>query len=144
MKKMIPHKFHLFAILLLIGFLSACNTDSAKEETNKNLEMPDRLVGVEMNFQYEEGNQYTAKFEPKGMSYKFHKNGKNPKKWNGPFDYNHLITNMNQHLVSWHEADKGDYVTLLINFESMTLYGSAILKSSHVHFQEGEIHKVND
>mgnify|MGYP000513022229 CR=1 FL=1 len=143
MKKIIKHTFQLLPLILIIGMVSACGSDTV-EETNKNLEMPERLVGVEMNFQYEEGNQYTAKFEAQGMSYKFHKNGKNPKNWNGPFEYNHLITNMDQHLVSWHEADKGDYVTLLINFESMTLYGSAILKSSHVHFQEGEIHKVND
>ncbi|MFT5823052.1 MAG: hypothetical protein ACI8ZM_004311 [Crocinitomix sp.] len=141
MKQNITHKFHFHFILFLIGFLPACNSDSTIE-TNENLEMPERLLGVEMNFQYEEGNQYSAKFEPEGMSYKFHKNGKNPKNWNGPFEYNHLITDMNQHLVSWHEADKGDYVTLVINFESMILYGSALLKGTHVHFQQGEIYKL--
>lgn len=133
----------LFIVTLLLGSTSSCNSDTGKNQ-NKNLEMNERLIGVEIDYQYEEGNQYTIKFEESGTSYQFHKGGKRSKGWNGPYSYNHLITDMNEHMVSWHEPDKQDYVTLLINFDKMILYGSAILKGKKVHFQKAQITKLTE
>ena len=124
-------------------FLYACGSENkeVKGETidNKNLQMSERLEGVKITYRYEKGNQYSVKFEDDSLSYQFHKGGKKSKRWIGPYAYNHLITDMNQHMVAWNEPDKQDYVTLLINFDKMSLYGSAILKGKKQHFQKAEI-----
>lgn len=53
-----------------------------------------------------------------------------------------MMTNNNEHFVSWFEPGYGDYVTLLINFEDNTIYGSAIIKGEKIHFQKAELLKV--
>ncbi|NOQ70594.1 MAG: hypothetical protein GQ574_01250 [Crocinitomix sp.] len=118
-------------------FLISCN--STKE--NENLKMPEKLLGVILQYTYSEGNEYAVKFEAEGVSYQY-RSGRSPEVWFGKFPYNHMITESNEHFVSWHEADKGDYVTLLINFDTNTLYGSAILSAKKVHFQKAEISKI--
>lgn len=112
-----------------------------KTESSENLSYPDKLIGVEIRYTYTGGNEYAVKFEEEGVSYQF-RSGSKPDKWWGKYPHNHMITTSNEHLVSWHEPKKGDYVTLLINFEKNLLYGSAILGGKKVHFQEATIHEI--
>jgi len=67
--------------------------------------------------------------------------GPKPNRWWGPFPYNHTTTDNNEKLVSWFEKGYGDYVTLLINFDKKTLYGSAIIKGEIVHFEKTKIQR---
>ena len=125
-------------LLLLIPItllLMACG------KNNDNTSFPDRLIGVEIRYTYSGGNEYAVKFEDDGLRYQY-RSGRTPEVWFGPFEYNYMTTESNEHLVSWHEPKKGDYVTLLINFEKNLLYGSAIIGKKKVHFQTGEIHEV--
>jgi phenolic acid decarboxylase len=117
--------------------LLACGQTKKSE----NLNLPERLIGVEMRYTYSEGNEYAVKFEEDGLSYQY-RSGRLPERWWGTFEYNHMITENKEHLVSWHEPIKGDYVTLLINFENNLLYGSAIIGLKKVHFQTAEIHEI--
>lgn len=111
-------------------------------QADKNLEMPERLSGVMIQYTYSGGNEFAVKFENEGVSFQ-NRSGSSPDRWMGSFEYNHLITESNEHLVSWYEPDKGDYVTLLMNFETKTVYGSAIIVAAkHVHFQKGEISSI--
>ncbi|MEH6517337.1 MAG: hypothetical protein V7742_11670 [Halioglobus sp.] len=43
------------------------------------------------------------------------------------------------YFASWFEKGYGDYVTLLINFDSRLLYVSAILRGEEVHFHGARI-----
>lgn len=123
--------------LLIIGvalmFISCQSTSNAE-----NLKLPDRLLGVTLNYSYTGGNSYAVKFEKEGLSYQY-RTGGSPEKWWGKFKYNHLLTEENEHFVSWFEPGYGDYVTLLINFDKKVLYGSAIIKGKIVHFEKATI-----
>lgn len=125
---------YIIAIIILVA---SCG----RSVENKNLNFPNELIGVETTYKYSGGNKYTVKFEDEGLSYQY-RSGKSPEKWWGKFKYNHMLTENNEHLVSWFETDYGDYVTLLLNFESNVLYGSAIIKGKIVHFQKGKIESV--
>ncbi|PZE16531.1 hypothetical protein DNU06_11790 [Putridiphycobacter roseus] len=109
--------------------------------SEKTENFPDKLTDMEILYTYTGGNTYAVKFESDGLSYQF-RSGKNPDKWWGKFEYNHLLTRKNEHFVSWFEPGYGDYVTLLINFENKIIYGSAIIKGKIVHFQQGNIQEI--
>lgn len=111
--------------------------------TNENLNLPDQLLGVEMSYKYSGGNEYTVKFEEAGLSYQY-RTGTSPDKYWGPFTYNHMMTDNNEHFVSWFEPGYGDYVTLLINFETNVIYGSAIIVGKTTHFQKGNIQSTKN
>ena len=127
----ILNSLNLFVALIL---LAGC-----QENLNKNL--PEKLVGVTLNYKYSGGNEYTVKIEKEGLSYQF-KTGPKPEKWWGPFSNNYMITQNNEHFVAWHEPGYGDYITLLINFESKVLYGSGIIGGKNIHFQKAKIAEV--
>jgi phenolic acid decarboxylase len=128
-----------FLLVIFALILTACTQTQTKEDIN--LSFPDKLVGVETIYTYSGGNAYAVKFEEDGLSYQF-RSGAAPEKWWGKFDYNHMLTAKNEHFVSWFEPSYGDYVTLLINFETNTIYGSAIIKGKTVHFQQGKIEQT--
>ena len=130
----------IMATLVLFSLLAfGCGTAQA----DKNLEMPERLSGVTIQYTYSGGNEYAVKFEGGGVSFRY-LSGSSPDKWVGTFEYNHMMTESGDHLVSWHEPDRGDYVTLLINFGTKTVYGSAIVAAEHVHFQKAEISSITN
>lgn len=130
--------FKLLAIYIAVLLLVGCQST----EQNLNSKMPDELLGVVLQYTYSEGNEYKLKFEEHGISYQF-RSGSKPDKWWGEFEYNHILTEGNEHLVSWHEPGYNDYVTLLINFDKQILYGSGILGGKTVHFQKAKITKIS-
>lgn len=125
------------SLALITLLLLACG----ETKENKNLNLPKRLVGIEIRYTYAKGNEYAVKFEEDGLSYQY-RSGKSPDVWWGQFTYIHMMTENNEHLVSLHEPKKGDYVTLLINFETDLLYGSAIIGLKKTHFQRAEFHEI--
>ena len=108
-------------ILLLLPLLINC--------TGK-VEAPDRLEGIEMQYQYENGVEFAIRYTSEGVYYQY-KKGKSPDKWWGPFEYEYLKTDKGEHFLSWFESGYGDHVTQLINLEDKTLYGSAIIGARH-------------
>ena len=124
---------NLIALIIVAFLMLGCG--------GNNERFPDKLIGVETLYNYSGGNAYAVKFEADGLSYQF-RSGRSPEKWWGKFEYNHMITENNEHFVSWFEPDYGDYVTLLINFETNVIYGSAIIKGEIVHFQKGKIQET--
>ena len=123
----------LFIPIALVLF--ACGQEEQKEATT----YPDKLIGMELNYTYSGGNEYVNKYTEEGILYQF-RTGSAPDKWFGPYPYNYLETTKHEYMISWHEPTRGDYVTLLINFEEKIVYGSAIVGAKKVHFQEAELH----
>ena len=131
-------KLKIQLLFVTIGlFIMAC----APSKQDENLNFPEKLLGVEMRYTYSGGNQYAVKFEKEGLSYQY-RTGAAPEKWWGSFKYNHMMTDNNEHFVSWFEPGYGDYVTLLVNFDSNVIYGSAIIKGKIIHFQRATIQSV--
>jgi phenolic acid decarboxylase len=99
------------------------------------------LNGTNISYNYTSGRSYNVKFEENGVSYRY-LTGSKPKKWWGPFPYQAFEIEKNVYFVSWFEEGYGDYVTLLINFNSKLLYGSAILSGKTIHFHGAKIVKI--
>ncbi len=87
-----------------------------------------KLIGTELTYLYTKGNSYHVKFDKKGAYYQF-LNGSKPEKWWGPFECNVLEKENGEFVVAWYERGYGDYVTLIINYKEMFLYGSALINS---------------
>lgn len=96
------------------------------------------LDGVTITYNYTSGRSYNVKFESQGLNYQY-LTGSKPDKWWGPFPYTAFKTQPNLYLASWFEEGYGDYVTLMINFDTKLLYGSAILRGEEVHFHGAKI-----
>lgn len=116
--------------ILLIATFSFSQTNLTSE-----------LEGVEIKYQYSGGNKYNVKFENGTISYRF-LTGSRPEKWWGPFAYQASKTENGEYFLSWYEKGYGDYVTLLLNTKTKTIWGSAIIikgDKSIVHFQKASI-----
>ena len=125
-----------FILILLILFsVSHILAAELSEPTRK-------LDGTNITYNYTSGRSYNVKFEGAGVSYRY-LTGSKPDKWWGPFPYKAFEVEENVYLASWFEEGYGDYVTLLINFKTKLLYGSAILSGKTVHFHGAKIVKVN-
>ena len=100
------------------------------------------LNGADITYKYTSGRSYNVKFEETGISYRY-LTGSKPEIWWGPFPYKSFEVDNDIFYVSWFEQNYGDYVTLLINFNSNLLYGSAILAGKEVHFHGAKLVNVN-
>jgi len=125
----------LITILVMLVFTAATEASEPSLPTRE-------LNGTNITYNYTSGRSYNVKFEEKGISYRY-LTGSKPEKWWGPFPYKAFKVESNIYLASWFEKEDGDYVTLLINFNSNILYGSAILSGKTVHFYGAMIVKVN-
>ena len=125
------------ALLLSILLLVSNAVASAGVET----ELTSKLDGKFITYEYSGGRSYEIKFEPEGMSYRY-LTGSKPEKWWGKFPYKALITDNGEYFVGWYEEGYGDYITLLINFESNVIYGSGILGDQSIHFEKARITNV--
>jgi len=101
-----------------------------------------QLNGTNITYHYTSGRSYNVKFEEDGISYRY-LTGTKPKKWWGPFPYKAFNLANNIYLASWFEQGYGDYVTLYLDFNNNSLYGSAILSGKDVHFHGAKIIKSN-
>lgn len=99
------------------------------------------LNGTDITYEYDSGRSYNVKFEEAGISYRY-LTGSRPDAWWGPFPYKAFKVGDDLFMASWFEAGYGDYVTLLINFDTKILYGSAILSGEEVHFHGAKIVKI--
>jgi phenolic acid decarboxylase len=117
--------------LFLLGGAEAVELSSATRALN----------GAAITYDYTSGRSYNVKFEEAGVSYRY-LSGPKPGVWWGPFPYQAFEVEKNIYFASWFEAGYGDYVTLLINFNSGLLYGSAILSGKEVHFHGAKIREV--
>jgi hypothetical protein len=121
-----------FALLLPILFmLSACCSE--KED-----QYPDKLVGMKIQYKYANDREYNVKLEEDGLSYRY-VSGSKPDKWWGKFPYHHAVLANQIHVLAWHEVGYDDYITLIIDFDRNTLFGSGIIQGKEVHFQSANI-----
>lgn len=121
--------------ILLLGFTSFTQARELAPETHA-------LDGTNITYNYTSGRSYNVKFESKGLSYRF-LTGSRPEKWWGPFPYTAFEVEQDTFMAAWFEEGYGDYVTLLINFKTKLLYGSAILSGESVHFHGANIVDVH-
>ena len=80
-------------------------------------------------------------FKNDSVSYRF-LSGSRPEAWWGPFSYNATEKVNGDYIVSWFEHGYGDYITLIVDANKKTLWGSGVIvkgDNSSVHFQEAEI-----
>lgn len=99
------------------------------------------LNGTSISYEYTSGRAYNVKFDVAGVSYRY-LTGSKPEVWWGPFPYQAFEIDKDVFSASWFEEGCGDYVTLLMNFNSNLLYGSAILHGEEVHFHGAQIKEV--
>lgn len=127
---------NILKYFLFLGFLasSLVMADELAKETRK-------LDGLAITYKYTSNRAYNVKFELEGVSYRY-LTGSKPEKWWGPFSYSAFEVQKNQYMVAWFEEGYGDYVTLLVNFDTNLLYGSAIIAGDEVHFHGANILKV--
>lgn len=121
----------LISILFIFFFTTLVHASELASPTRK-------LDGTDITYDYISGRSYNVKFQEAGISYRF-LTGSKPEKWWGPFPYKAFEVESNIYLASWFEEGYGDYVTLLINFNTSLLYGSAILSGETVHFHGAKI-----
>ena len=122
----------LFCLSLPVGNAIA---EQLTESTRK-------LDGTTITYEYTSGRSYNVKFEESGVSYRY-LSGSKPETWWGPFPYQAFEVDTNIYMLSWFEAEYGDYVTLLVNFNNHLLYGSAVLRGREVHFHGAKIQKLD-
>ena len=123
------------SILLFAGFMSCDN----EKDFNSNL--PEELVGLDIQYKYANDREYNVKLEEEGLSYRY-VSGSKPEKWWGPFPYHHYELEDELQVIAWFEEGYGDYVTLIINLDEKTLFGSAIIQGKDVHFEPAKINKL--
>ncbi|WP_339673963.1 MoaF N-terminal domain-containing protein [Dasania marina] len=126
-------------IVISCLFLSLISTAIVASELSQETR---ELNGTSITYNYTSGRSYNVKFEDIGISYRY-LTGSKPDKWWGPFPYTAFEVDDKIFLASWFEEGYGDYVTLLINYNSKLLYGSAILEGKDVHFHGAKIIKIN-
>jgi len=124
-----------FLPILIAIFFSGCSSEQESKQ------LPDKLLGMDIRYKYANDREYNVKLEEEGLSYRY-VSGSKPKKWWGPFPYHHAELENENHVVAWHEADYDDYITLIIDFDKNTLFGSGIIKGEEVHFQPAKISKI--
>jgi len=119
------------------------NCQSHKPESKLlNIDMPDKLDGVKIYYQYSGGNAYNIHYKDDSLRYQFLNGGK-PNIWWGPFKYYHMMTDKNEHIIGWYEHGYGDYITQIIDFEQDYLVGSGvIMPDTVIHFERAEILEV--
>jgi len=130
--------FEMRYLLLSLAFafmLLSCSNEKAAQ-------LPDKLLGMNIQYKYANDREYNVKLEEDGLSYRY-ASGSKPDKWWGKFTYHHAVLENKNHVVSWHEVDYDDYITLIIDFERKTLFGSGIIKGEEVHFQPAVITNIN-
>jgi len=130
------HKLSLL-ISLYLAFLFSSSLHASEISTPTQ-----ELNGTNISYNYTSGRSYNVKFAEEGVSYRY-LSGSKPETWWGPFPYQAFKVEDDVYMASWFEEGYGDYVTLLINFNTKLLYGSAILSGKTVHFHGATIVKTN-
>lgn len=125
----------LISVLVIAFFITSIQASELSLPTRK-------LNGTDITYDYTSGRSYNVKFEEEGVSYRY-LTGSKPETWWGPFPYDAFEVESNVYLASWFEEGYGDYVTLLVNFNTNLLYGSAILSGKDVHFHGANLVKVS-
>lgn len=106
-------------------------------------ELTNALAGKSIVYKYSGGRGYHVKFDSSGLSYRF-LTGLKPEKWWGPFPYQETTKDNGEYIVAWFEEDYGDYITLVINLQKLSLFGSGILSGKTTHFEKAEISEITE
>lgn len=105
-------------------------------------ELTETLNGVRIAYTYSGGMAVDLKLEKTGVSYRILNPG-TPEEWYGPFPYKALQKENGEYFVAWFEEASVDYVSLVINFESKVLYGSALIGGKYTHFEKAIIRAIS-
>lgn len=96
------------------------------------------MQGKNIVYRYGNGHSYNLKCEGAGLSYR-DLSGSEPDIWLGPFQYNSTEIESGVYFLAWHEESRGDYVTLLINFNKGQINSSAIVANKDTYFTHAHI-----
>jgi phenolic acid decarboxylase len=127
--------YKLSLMLMIVLFLTSC-------EDNKYEDLPEKLVGLNIQYKYDNDREYKVKLEKEGLSYRY-VSGSKPEKWWGPFPYHHAVFDEEYQVLAWHEVGYDDYITLMIDLEDQKLFGSGIIAGKEVHFQPAKIKSLS-
>lgn len=123
-----------YLIVLSVFLFSGCAQKKAES-------LPDKLLGLNIQYKYDNDREYNVKLTKEGLSYRY-VSGSKPEKWWGPFPYHHAVFDEKYQVVAWHEVGYGDYITLMIDLEDKKLFGSGIIAGKEVHFEQAVIHTL--
>lgn len=117
----------LFMVSVLsIGTSFAQEADSA-ETTKFDFGNPEHLIdGYSFNYQYVNGKAIHMEFSGGKARYEWI-NGPRKGKGNHDIPYRSRKIGENMYLINWHETGIKDYLTLVLDFDNMTVYSSMII-----------------
>ncbi|WP_366185867.1 MoaF N-terminal domain-containing protein [Flavobacterium ovatum] len=118
--------FTLICLVLLGTGLGFAQNKTA-EENKFQFEQPEHyLDGYSLNFQYQNGTALHMEFYDGMAKYEWISG---PSKGNGNKDIPYRSSKIGNdlYLINWHEVDKKDYLTIVFDFEKMTMHSSIIV-----------------
>ena len=128
----------LVSLMALLSPLCA----QAEKKVNPYLNAPHLLDGVSFDYFYKGGGGLNIAFAKGELAFEWIKG---PRKGNkaGNIPYQSRLIGDDMYLVNWHQPDKPDFVSLIVNLKDKKLYSSAILryasKNEMIHFKEAGI-----
>jgi phenolic acid decarboxylase len=129
-------------IFTSILFLVFAASSSAQHEVGEGLSSD--LDGKTIAYEYSGGRNYEIRFEDGQVTY-HRTNGDNAREWRSLVPYNAREVGTGEYYVGWNEADRKNYVTLLLHLNQNKLYSSALLGDyDMIHFQEAKITRIDD
>lgn len=118
--------------ILALAFLSAFATASFAQSDQLDV-LPERqelLNGKTLVFEYTNGWGFSLSFYDNKLKYQFRRDLSNPEgvgSRNQDIPYRSRQVGDDMYQIMWHEPDVKDVVTMLINFNTSTLYAAGIL-----------------
>ena len=113
--------------LVLFSVGSSFGQHKTPEESKYQFGEPEHFLdGYSFNFQYQNGTAIHMEFDEGKAKYEW---VAGPSKGNGNKDISYKSLKMGDELymVSWHETDLKDYLTLVFDFKTLTVHNSIII-----------------
>ena len=120
-------KLVAFICLALISVELSLAQSQTAEENNFQFGQPEHFLdGYSLNFQYQNGTAIHFEFYNGMAKYEW---VAGPAKGNGNKDIPYRSQKIGNELslINWHETDKKDYLTVVLDFEKMLVHSSIII-----------------
>lgn len=136
-----------FSLFIFITSLTPHRASAGNEPDHRNqyASAEHLLDGIRFQYFYNEGGGLEIRFAEGTLQYKWISG---PRKGNHAENIPYQSRRIGEELflVNWHQPDRPDFVSLVINLKELRLYSSAILRcgseNEMIHFKEAQIKNV--
>ncbi|MGM5471316.1 MoaF-related domain-containing protein [Flavobacteriaceae bacterium LMO-SS05] len=119
---------HILTTVAMTLLMTVCIAQDNTTETNKFEfgEAEHLLDGYSLNFQYQDGKAIHMEFDNGKAKYEWIV-GPGKGRGNEDISYRSRQIGKNLYIINWHETGIKDYLTLVFDFEKMTVHSSVII-----------------